>query len=157
MAAARDRLPALQHCGGSTPRCKDLAALAGPACPRRGSPTGHSAKADDFATLIYTSGTTGRPKGCQLTHGNLLSDARNAFMGPRPRSTPSGRFTLLFLPLAHTFGRIVEVGREPACILGHCSDIKDLLAELASFQPTFILAVPRVFEKVSAAPSRRHR
>jgi long-chain acyl-CoA synthetase len=107
-------------------------------------------KAADLATLIYTSGTTGRPKGCELTHENLLSDVRNSFMGPLTSVTATeGASTLLFLPLAHVFARIIEVGCiEAGVVLGHCASLTDILPALASFQPSFILAVPRVFEKV---------
>jgi len=109
-----------------------------------------SRTAADLATIIYTSGTTGRPKGCELTHGNLLADVRNVTHGMLPAifETP-GASTLLFLPLAHSFARIIEVGTvELGVVLGHTPDTSSLLADLASFQPTFILAVPRVFEKV---------
>jgi long-chain acyl-CoA synthetase len=109
-----------------------------------------SAGAGDFATIIYTSGTTGRPKGCEITHGNLLANARNAVRGPLSVifETP-GASTLLFLPLAHSFARLIEVAViEAGGVLGHTSDVAHLLPELATFQPTFLLAVPRVFEKV---------
>ena len=104
----------------------------------------------DLATIIYTSGTTGRPKGCELTHGNLLSDVRNVMHGWLPAifETP-GASTLLFLPLAHSFARIIQVGcLESGVVLGHTPSVATLLPDLASFRPTFILAVPRVFEKV---------
>jgi long-chain acyl-CoA synthetase len=109
-----------------------------------------AAKSSDLATIIYTSGTTGRPKGCEITHRNLLSVARNASLGPLTfaysRPDPS---TLLFLPLAHVFGRFIEVlALEAGIILGHTPDIANVLPDLESFQPLFILAVPRVFEKV---------
>jgi long-chain acyl-CoA synthetase len=109
-----------------------------------------SAGAGDFATIIYTSGTTGRPKGCEITHGNLLANARNAVRGPLSVifDTP-GASTLLFLPLAHSFARLIEVAVvEAGGVLGHTSDVAHLLPELATFRPTFLLAVPRVFEKV---------
>jgi long-chain acyl-CoA synthetase len=112
---------------------------------RRGSR--HTA---DLATIIYTSGTTGRPKGCGLTHGNLLADVRNVMRGWLPAifETP-GASTLLFLPLAHSFARIIQVGcLESGVVLGHTPSVATLLPDLASFRPTFILAVPRVFEKV---------
>jgi long-chain acyl-CoA synthetase len=109
-----------------------------------------SRKANDLATIIYTSGTTGRPKGCELTHANLLADVRNALAGPlavifaMPECS-----TLLFLPLAHVFARVIQIGcLEGGCVLGHAPDVSALLPDLASFRPTFILAVPRVFEKV---------
>jgi long-chain acyl-CoA synthetase len=109
-----------------------------------------AAQASDLATVIYTSGTTGRPKGCELTHANLLADVRNAFHGPLAQITEiPDTSTLLFLPLAHVFARIIQVGcLEGGVVLGHCGDLNALLPALASFRPTFILAVPRVFEKV---------
>ncbi len=109
-----------------------------------------AAKASDLATVIYTSGTTGRPKGCELTHENLLANVRNAFQGPLATVAESAdASTLLFLPLAHVFARVIEVGCiEGGIVLGHCGDLTALLPALASFRPTFILAVPRVFEKV---------
>jgi long-chain acyl-CoA synthetase len=109
-----------------------------------------TARASDLATVIYTSGTTGRPKGCELTHENLLADVRNAFHGPLASVAETvDASTLLFLPLAHVFARVIEVGCiEGGIVLGHCGDLTALLPALASFQPTFILAVPRVFEKV---------
>jgi len=118
-----------------------------------------AAAAQDLATVIYTSGTTGRPKGCELTHANLLADVRNAFLGPLS-AIPAvpGASTLLFLPLAHVFARIIEVGcLEGGIVLGHCPDIRAdaLLPALASFRPTFILAVPRVFERVYNGAEQR--
>jgi long-chain acyl-CoA synthetase len=109
---------------------------------------GGSAK--DTATIIYTSGTTGRPKGCELTHENLLADVRNSTEGALTEVFDMGNgSTLLFLPLAHAFARVIQVGcLESGVVLGHTPSIKDLVPDLGSFQPTFILAVPRVFEKV---------
>jgi long-chain acyl-CoA synthetase len=105
--------------------------------------------AGDLATVIYTSGTTGRPKGCQLTHGNLLADVRNVVSAiPEIFDTGDGS-ALLFLPLAHSYARIIQVGcLESGTVLGHTPDVARLLDDLRSFSPTFILAVPRVFEKV---------
>jgi long-chain acyl-CoA synthetase len=116
-----------------------------------------AAEASDVATVIYTSGTTGRPKGCELTHENLLADVRNAFLGPLAIiAEAQGASTLLFLPLAHVFARIIEVGCiESGIVLGHCPDASELLPALASFRPTFILAVPRVFEKVYNGAEQR--
>jgi long-chain acyl-CoA synthetase len=102
----------------------------------------------DLATIIYTSGTTGRPKGCELTHANLLGTGRSANVVLPELFNPEGS-TLLFLPLAHVFARLIQI----ACVesrarMGHTADIKNLLPDFATFQPTFILSVPRVFEKV---------
>ncbi|MFD0852668.1 AMP-binding protein, partial [Actinomadura adrarensis] len=102
----------------------------------------------DLATIIYTSGTTGRPKGCELTHANFIETSRNVLEGAITELTVEGNTTLLFLPLAHVFARLIQVITiEGGIVLGH-SDIPSLLDDLASFQPTFLLAVPRVFEKV---------
>jgi long-chain acyl-CoA synthetase len=107
-------------------------------------------RADDLATIIYTSGTTGRPKGCELTHRNLLADIRNAVAGALPEVFDiDGSSTLLFLPLAHSFARIIQVGcLESGAVLGHWPDSRTLAEGLREFRPTFLLAVPRVFEKV---------
>ncbi|WP_031071904.1 AMP-dependent synthetase/ligase [Streptomyces sp. NRRL WC-3742] len=107
------------------------------------------ATADSVATIVYTSGTTGRPKGCQLTHGNFLAECGNVVERLAPLFKTGESSVLLFLPLAHVFARIVEIAPAMAPIkLGHVSDIKDITNELATFRPTLILGVPRVFEKV---------
>ncbi|EGD40757.1 AMP-dependent synthetase/ligase [Nocardioides sp. WG-D5] len=111
---------------------------------------------EDAATLIYTSGTTGRPKGCVLTHGNFMFELGVAVDSLDGLFNIEGRSTLLFLPLAHVFARIIQIG----CIksrtrLGHTPDIKNLVADLGTFQPTFVLAVPRVFEKVYNTASQK--
>lgn len=106
------------------------------------------------ATLIYTSGTTGRPKGCVLTHGNFYAEVDNAIelLHPVFKSVSTDpASTLLFLPLSHVFGRMVAIGCLRARVrLGHAPSIRteDLLADLAGFSPTFLLAIPYVLEKV---------
>jgi long-chain acyl-CoA synthetase len=110
----------------------------------------------DLATLIYTSGTTGRPKGCMLTHGNFMFELGVAVDELERLFHEDDGSTLLFLPLAHVFARIIQIG----CVksqtrMGHTADIKQLLPDLAEFRPTFILAVPRVFEKVFNTASQR--
>jgi long-chain acyl-CoA synthetase len=103
----------------------------------------------DLATIIYTSGTTGRPKGCMLTHGNLAVEVDAVVDGLPELFKTEDAATLLFLPVAHVFGRAIQVGAVTARVrLGHCPDPKELLIELQGFKPTFILAVPRLFEKV---------
>ncbi len=104
---------------------------------------------DDLATIIYTSGTTGNPKGVELTHGNFVHLTLEGVADlPDVVAQPTSR-TLLFMPLAHVFARYVEVLCIPSgAVLGHTPDTKNLLADLAGFSPTFILSVPRVFEKV---------
>jgi len=105
---------------------------------------------DTLATLIYTSGTTGKPKGVSLTHGNFLSECGNVVQGASDLFLKPGGSTLLFLPVAHVFGRMVQIGAITAGLhLAHCSDpVGRLLPDLQSFKPTFVLAVPRIFEKV---------
>ncbi|MGW6098057.1 AMP-dependent synthetase/ligase [Streptomyces sp. NPDC055157] len=106
------------------------------------------------ATLIYTSGTTGRPKGCVLTHGNFFAEVDNAIelLHPVFKSvSKEPASTLLFLPLSHVFGRMVAIGCLRARVrLGHAPSIRteDLLADLAGFRPSFLLAIPYVLEKV---------
>ncbi len=116
---------------------------------------------DDLATLIYTSGTTGKPKGCMLTHGNFVFELSVAVheldrLFTPPEDDGEGASTLLFLPLAHVFARIIQVGCVRARVrMGHSADIANLLDDFAAFRPTFILAVPRVFEKVFNTASQR--
>ncbi len=105
---------------------------------------------ETLATLIYTSGTTGKPKGVQITHANFLSECGNVVQGANDLFLKPGGSTLLFLPVAHVFGRMVQIGSVAAGLhMAHCSDpVGRLPFDLASFKPTFVLAVPRIFEKV---------
>ena len=105
---------------------------------------------ETLATLIYTSGTTGKPKGVQITHANFLSECGNVVQGANDLFLKPGGSTLLFLPVAHVFGRMVQIGSVAAGLhMAHCSDpVGRLPIDLASFKPTFVLAVPRIFEKV---------
>ena len=106
------------------------------------------AKLGDLATIIYTSGTTGKPKGCELPHRGFVELSKNATL-ELPEVIVAGRSTVMFLPLAHVFARFVEV----LCIHGgirvtHEPDAKLVGKSLESAKPEFLLAVPRVFEKV---------
>ena len=103
----------------------------------------------DMATLIYTSGTTGRPKGCMITHSNFMDELGTSTKVLDDLFDANGASTLLFLPLAHVFARIIQVGAVMMRVrLGHTADVKNLVTDLGEFKPTFILSVPRVFEKV---------
>jgi long-chain acyl-CoA synthetase len=103
----------------------------------------------DIATLIYTSGSTGRPKGCVLTHSNFVELARNSAVALNEVVQTPGASTLLFITTAHVFARFISILNVHAGVkTGHQPDTKQLLPALGSFQPTFLLAVPRVFEKV---------
>ncbi|WP_427133222.1 AMP-dependent synthetase/ligase [Pseudarthrobacter sp. S9] len=110
----------------------------------------------DVASLVYTSGTTGQPKGCEITHGNFALVAKNIVVFlPELLMQPRSR-TLMFLPLAHVLARAVQV----VCLsagttLGHTSSAKELLEDLGSFKPTFLLVVPRIFEKVYAGAAQK--
>ncbi|MGJ9411983.1 AMP-dependent synthetase/ligase [Aeromicrobium sp. CF4.19] len=111
---------------------------------------------ETLATLIYTSGTTGRPKGCCLTHGNFRAELDGALEQLPDLFGRENASTLLFLPLAHVFARIIQVGAiRSGARLGHTADVKDLVEHLGEFQPTFVLAVPRVFEKVFNSASAK--
>jgi len=107
-----------------------------------------TAKGSDLATLIYTSGSTGTPKGVILTHSNFVELCRNAAVAMKQVLTP-GASTLLFITTAHIFARFISIlAVHGGARVGHQADTKQLLSSLGSFKPTFLLAVPRVFEKV---------
>nr|WP_228771461.1 long-chain fatty acid--CoA ligase [Actinokineospora iranica] len=114
-------------------------------------------RSSDLATLVYTSGTTGRPKGVELTHRNLLAEVR-ANVAAFPHLMRPGNSMLVFLPLANILARAIAL----TCVytrttLGHLPNVRTLVADLAGFRPTFVVAVPRVFEKVyNSAKQRAH-
>ncbi|MEX2532483.1 MAG: AMP-dependent synthetase/ligase [Nitriliruptoraceae bacterium] len=117
----------------------------------------------DIATIVYTSGTTGTPKGCVITHHNMIWDAEQIAAAERSFLYP-GRRTLLFLPLAHIFARVIQVtGVRHGIHMGYASSVEKLKEELGLFQPDFLIGVPRVFEKVfnnarmQAAAHRKER
>ncbi|MEV4712871.1 AMP-dependent synthetase/ligase [Micromonospora sp. NPDC049374] len=102
----------------------------------------------DIATIVYTSGTTGPPKGCVLAHRNLSADIGNA-TAVLPELLHPGASTVLFLPLAHAFARLIQIGMvHNRATMVHSADISGVLDQLRRFKPTFILAVPRMFEKM---------
>ncbi|WP_156759268.1 AMP-dependent synthetase/ligase [Microbacterium karelineae] len=109
----------------------------------------HLARGDDVATIIYTSGSTGRPKGCVLTHSNFVDTAQNAYAALAEVFDQPGASTVLFITTAHVFARFMSVLYIHAGLrTGHEPNTKNLVKTLGSFQPTVLLAVPRVFEKV---------
>jgi long-chain acyl-CoA synthetase len=155
IGSVRTQLPGLEMSwriegdadGGQT--LQALAARSGVVDDEQAEARRHAVTAGDLATIIYTSGTTGRPKGCAITHANLLADTRNATAGALTELFDFSGSTLLFLPLAHAFARIIQMAcLESGIVLGHTPSVTNLVSDLASFQPTFLLAVPRVFEKV---------
>jgi long-chain acyl-CoA synthetase len=112
---------------------------------------------DSLATIIYTSGTTGRPKGCDLTHGNLVTECRTILTAASDVFEP-GYKTLLFLPIAHIFGKAIQCACiEGGIVVGHFSDVSKLVQIFPTFKPDFILSVPRVFEKIyNGASAKAH-
>ncbi|TDC78990.1 long-chain fatty acid--CoA ligase [Micromonospora sp. KC606] len=149
VTGVRERLPELRHVwqierGG----VDEIVALGASVDPAEVERRRKAVQAGDIATIIYTSGTTGRPKGCVLTHRNMYADIANA-VPVLPNLFGPGASTLLFLPLAHAFARLIQIGAVQArATMAHCADPKNLVAELQEFRPTFVLSVPRVFEKV---------
>jgi len=163
VVAVAGELPALEHVwcidppGPARPALDELVAD-GAAVPREDVERRRiRTTADDIATIIYTSGTTGRPKGCVLTHRNLYSDIANAVPGLQSLFHEDAS-TLLFLPLAHGFARLIQLGVIQArARMAHAPEVKNLVADLQEVRPTFLLSVPRVFEKVyNTARQRAH-
>ena len=157
VAVNRDRLPDLAHVwaieGGAVEQLRSLGADVDDAVLEERRTT---ATPLDLATVVYTSGTTGRPRGCELTHGNFMFELGVAVPELERLFDTDDASTLLFLPLAHVLARVVQVGCVKARVrLGHSADARELLDDLASFGPTFLLAVPRVFEKLFNTASQR--
>lgn len=149
VAGVRDRVPELTHVWQIDRGGMDELVTAGESVdPTEIEQRRAAVRADDLATLVYTSGTTGRPKGCMLTHRSIFADIANA-VPVLPNLFGPGASTLLFLPLAHVFARLIQVGVVQArATMAHCPDTSDLLPRLQAVRPTFVLSVPRVFEKV---------
>ena len=150
LAEAREELPLIRsvwemHAGDLDQLVADGANVSDDEIERRRN----IANGADIATLIYTSGSTGRPKGCVLTHSNFVELSRNAAKSLHEVLDMPGASTLLFITTAHVFARFISILTIHAGVkTGHQPDTKQLLPALGSFKPTFLLAVPRVFEKV---------
>jgi long-chain acyl-CoA synthetase len=148
--SVREQLPRLKHLWRIDAGAVDTLVAAGTDISEKVVDERSSgANADSPATIVYTSGTTGRPKGCVLSHRSFFAECGNVVERLKPLFRSGDSSILLFLPLAHVFGRLVEVAALMAPIkLGHVPDTKNLTDDLASFRPTLLLGVPRVFEKV---------
>ena len=114
-------------------------------------------RADDLATIVYTSGSTGNPKGAELTHKNFVSITISASQALHEVVLDDHPRLLLFLPLAHCFARFIQYASIASDdgVVGYMPDTKTLLPDLRSFEPTYLLGVPRVFEKVYNAASHK--
>ena len=147
---ARENAPALEHVWCLDDRAVDALTASGrDVSEDRLESRRAGVTPDSHATIIYTSGTTGRPKGCTLSHGNFMFEVGVAVEELDELFQAEDGATLLFLPLAHVFARVIQVAAVRVRIrLGHSADVRRLVADLEGFRPTFILAVPRVFEKV---------
>ena len=114
-------------------------------------------RTDDLATIVYTSGSTGNPKGAELTHKNFVSITISASQALHEVVLDDHPRLLLFLPLAHCFARFIQYASIASDdgVVGYLPDTKTLLPDLRSFEPTYLLGVPRVFEKVYNAASHK--
>jgi long-chain acyl-CoA synthetase len=152
VAELATELPSLRrvlHIDGAGAKALDqLAAEGASVDPAELTARFEALRSNDPATLIYTSGTTGRPKGCQLTHSNLVYETRGA-KEVLPTVLRKGERMLIFLPLAHVLARALTLGAfQNKVTIGFTSDIKNLVPMFAVFRPTAVVSVPRVFEKV---------
>ena len=149
LAAGLPNLRRYYAIDGSGPKALDELTAAGAAVdPDEVTRRVEGIRAGDPATLIYTSGTTGRPKGCQLTHSNLLYEIRGA-KAAVPTLLQKGQRLLVFLPLAHVLARALALcAFHNKVTVGFTSDIKNLVPMFGVFKPTIVVSVPRVFEKV---------
>ena len=150
VARVREQLPALRDVWQIEAGALDELATAGTDVTDEALQGRQAAvRRSDLATIIYTSGTTGEPRGCELTHDNFMSLAENATERLTEVIRAPDAAMLLFLPLAHVFARFLQV----ACVyagarLGHTPDPRTVMEDLPGFRPTFLLSVPRVFEKI---------
>jgi long-chain acyl-CoA synthetase len=153
IAAVRDKLPALAHAwqidGTRLGGLADLKAGGAGVTPGHVEERRRSRRADDLAEIVYTSGTTGRPKGCMLSHSNIVSNTRNCMHNDGfPQLFNPRASELLFLPLAHSYAQLIQYGAIYSRTVLGLTDMAEVTAELLAFKPTAVLSVPRVWEKV---------
>ncbi len=151
IAAVRAGLPALAHVWqieGEVPALEDLKARGAQVTAAQVEERRRTRGAADLAEIVYTSGTTGRPKGCMLSHGNIVANVRNCMLNDGfTKVFNEHNSTLLFLPLAHSYAQVIQYGAiYSRCVLG-LSDMANAVAELPAFRPTAVLSVPRLWEK----------
>jgi long-chain acyl-CoA synthetase len=160
IAAAQARLPALAHAwqidAGRLGGLADLKAAGAAVTPEQVDERRRTRGPGDLAEIVYTSGTTGRPKGCMLSHGNLVANARNCMRNDGfPRVFNSQASSLLFLPLAHSYAQLIQYGAIYSRTVLGLADMADAATELTAFRPTAVLSVPRVWEKAYNSAKRQ--
>jgi long-chain acyl-CoA synthetase len=160
IAAVRAALPALAHVwqidDGPLPDLADLRARGALVTPEQVEERRRTRGAGDLAEIVYTSGTTGRPKGCMLSHGNIVANVRNSMENDGfPRVFNEHASTLLFLPLAHSYAQLIQYAAIYSRTVLGLVDMANAVAELPAYRPTAVLSVPRVWEKAYNSAERR--
>jgi long-chain acyl-CoA synthetase len=160
VASARAGLPALAHVwqidGSGLGDLPDLKARGAQVTPEQVEERRRTRSAGDLAEIVYTSGTTGRPKGCMLSHGNIVANTRNCMQNDGFKKVFNEHHsTLLFLPLSHSYAQLIQYGAIYSRTVLGLADMADAVAELPVYKPTAVLSVPRLWEK--AYNSARHK